>query len=214
MKFLLILVATLFMATPAIAHPEFPAGTVRVYIYEDGDNLADSYGSGAIISPTLVLTNWHVVKDRRRTQAIQIRFANGSRSFAIVLQQNKKWDVALLKIHATAMKPFMIGTRPKSGKRATIHGFGRDYEYIAGTGKVSKSFFGPTNDSAGDFFQVMGVVARQGDSGGPITDSRGNLIGILFGSNKGKDGTYTMGVTIDRIKKVFGEKLKVGYTLK
>lgn len=207
MKALLILIASLFMVTPTNAHHDFPAGTVRVYVHEDGDNFADSYGSGAVISPTLVLTNWHVVQERRgSSQSVQIRFADGSRRFATVLKQVKKWDVALLRIRATTMKPFVIGTRPKPGKRATIQGFGRDYEYVSRVGIVSKKFFGPDQDSAGDFFEITGVVARQGDSGGPITDSRGRLIGILFGSTDDKSDTYTMGVTIDRIRKVFGKK--------
>lgn len=208
MKALLILIASLFMVTPAIARHDSPEGAVRVYVYEDGDNLSDSGGSGAVVSPTLVLTNWHVVKDRRRgNQSVQIRFTDGSRRFATVLQQSQRWDVALLKIRATTMKPFVLGSRPEAGKRATVQGFGRDYEYAALTGNVSKKFFAPDEDSVGDFFQITGVVARQGDSGGPVTDSRGQLIGILFGSNKSESGIYTMGVTIDRIRKVFGDRL-------
>lgn len=215
MKVLFTCLVLLFVSAPVLAHPEGPEGTVRIYIYEDGDNVVDSYGSGAMISSTLILTNYHVVKDRRNydkenNRSVQVRFTDGSRSFASVLQQDENWDVALLRIWPTRLQPFVIGERPKAGETATIQGFGWDYEYIAGVGSVGEKFMAPNKSTNhNDFFSVVGVAARQGDSGGPITDRDGKLIGILFGSNNQKDDKYTQGVTIDRIQQVFGSKFKL-----
>lgn len=206
MKTLLLLVASFLVATPAFAHPDFPSGTVRIYVYEDEDQFADSYGSGAVISPTQVLTNWHVVKDRRKSNPIKVRFSDGSRRAAIVVASNEKWDIVILKIHPTQAVPFKLGNRPLVGQKAIIHGFGGDYEYIAASGTVSNQFFSPTGADVPDFFQLDGAVARQGDSGGPITNRNGHLIGILFASDA--DEKFTLGVTIDRIRKVFGSKLQ------
>ena len=85
MKTILLLVASFLVATSAVAHPVCPAGVVRIYVYEDKDEFADSYGSGVVISSTQVLTNWHVVKDRRKSDPIKVRFSDGSRRAATVL---------------------------------------------------------------------------------------------------------------------------------
>lgn len=214
MKIFFICLVLLLMYAPVLAHPEGPEGTVRIYVYEDRDNDPDSYGSGAVISPTLVLTNYHVVKDRRNygkenNKSVQVRFTDGSRSFASVLQQDENWDIALLRIWPTKLQPFAIGNRPEAGQTATIQGFGPDYEYVAGVGNVNEKFI--THGASinhNDFFSVQGVAARQGDSGGPITDQDGKLIGILFGSYNETNNKYTQGITIDRIRQVFGLKFK------
>lgn len=204
MKTLLLLLA-LLVAVPVFAHPHCPPGVVRIYVYEDGDQFADSYGSGAVISPTQILTNYHVVKDRRKNNSVQVRFSDGSRRGAIVIASSEKWDIVLLKIHLTPFTPLKLGERPQAGQNVTIQGFGSDYEYVAAAGTVSHQFFFPTEGDPGDFFQVRGATARQGDSGGPVTDQDGRLVGILFASDAGEK--FTLGVTIDRIRKVFGSKL-------
>ncbi len=206
MKTLLLLVASFLVAAPAFAHPDFPTGAVRIYVYEDNDAFPDSYGSGAVISPTQVLTNWHVVKDRRKNNPIKVRFSDGSRRAATVVASSEKWDIVILKIHSTQAVPFKLGKRPRVGEKVIIHGFGFDYEYVAGKGIVSNEVLSPEDSDANDFFQIKGVAARQGDSGGPVTDRHGHLIGILFASNA--DEKFTLGVTVDRIRKVFGSKLK------
>jgi S1-C subfamily serine protease len=212
-------IAIALLLTVAV-HAQVPQGVVRVYIHSDEDQKPDWYGSGALISPTQILTNWHVVKKRRKddlhnNRAIEIRFQDGSRRYAAVVEQNETWDTALLSIHRTKMEPFTIGQRPKVGETATIHGFGFDYEYKAQTGPVSDTFLFPKDHGGNpDFFQVLKVKARSGDSGGPVTDGNGALIGILYGAGEPTgDDAYTHGTTIDRIQKVFGSKMKPARTL-
>ncbi len=206
----LILICLTYFYSPTLAAPP---GMVRVYVHTDNDTVADIYGSGAIISPTLILTNWHVVEKRRQDSAendrsVQVRFIDGTRSNAAVLQQDKTWDIALLKIHPTKFKPFPLGVRPVPGQIATYHGFGGDYEYVARTGKISPVFQYPRafpNDP--DFIIVLGVLARGGDSGGPITDKGGAVIGLLRATSTTYD-KYVLGTSIDRIEKTFDVYLK------
>lgn len=203
-------IATFCFAVWAInygyAAPAHPESLVRIYTHDtDGER---SYGSGAVLSSTRVLTNWHVIKDRRRgTRPIQVRFADGSRRWATVNDISKKWDLALLAIRPTDMKPIELGSRPHIGQVVTIQGVGPDYEPLAFDGPVA-SFMRPDEQTiAGDYVEVSDAVARTGDSGGPITDADGKLIGVLFGSNDGthpdRPGLYTIGTTVDRIRKEF-----------
>lgn len=209
MKAVFTLIAFLFLSTIALAHPTFPLGMVRIYVYSDGDKSPDFYGSGSIISPTQIITCHHVVQGRRndppkRNRSIQVRFADGSRSYASVVRESSTWDIALLTVHQTTLTPFTIGERPQSEQPVVIQGFGSDYEYVAGPGTVNKIFLYPEGyPKSSDFFRVDGVAARRGDSGGPITDVHGNLIGMLYAANW--TSNYTVGVTVDRIQKVLGD---------
>lgn len=184
-------------------------GVVRVYVYNDDDNRIDTYGSGTVISSTQVLTNWHVIEKGRDNLPVRIRFSDGTRCVAKIIHKDETWDMALLEFDRTdKCQPIEIGERPLSRTLATIHGFGFDYEYKAQTGTVSNVFYYPTglttNDA--DFFAVRNVLARGGDSGGPVTDMQGKLIGVL--NRKDIIGHSTRGITIDRIKKIFGSKFK------
>jgi len=211
---LLTIVAVL--STAGFAAP--PSGAVRVYVKDNHkDDQPDSWGSGVLISPTLALTNYHVVEDRRyprrnTTASVELRFPDGKRQTAHVLQESEVWDVALLQLEkAVIATPVPIGTRPKVKQQVTTHGFGTDYEYKASTGVVTNTrMFPNAHPQFPDFFEIEGVKARQGDSGGMVTDSKGRVVGILFGAAvRTKDGVgLTHGITIDRIEKVFGEKFK------
>jgi len=219
MKQLFMILAALSVTTPTFAQlptvtQMVPESVVRIYVNENRDQIPDSYGSGVLISPTQILTNYHVVEDRRKdrrnnSRAVQVRFADGSRSYAVVISQNKLWDIALLGIHATKLTPITIGNRPKAGDKATIQGLGPDYEYKQQTGTVSDAKFHPEYHSdKTDYIEILEVRARGGDSGGPITDIHGNLGGLLHGASDQSEKPYTQGTTIDRIRKVFGSKMK------
>lgn len=200
----------MLLASPLFAHPHCPENIVRVYVYQPGDDTIDIYGSGALISPTQVLTNHHVIKSQGRGKPILIRFHDGRRIEAKVLQTIERWDIALLSIPEVKEKPFKFGKRPRGGISASIHGFGYDYEYRTVTGTVDKRFLYPnpkrwkgSSHKEADFFEIDNVEARNGDSGGPVTDKNGLLIGILFGTGSQGGEHYVHGTTIDRIQKEF-----------
>ena len=181
-----------------------PTGLVRVYCYQDEDNSIDNYGSGTVISPTRVLTNWHVVKKCRETNPIQIRLFNNQRVAASIKSYAVIWDMALLETTSVLhVKPFETGDRPVPGMLATIHGLGTDYEYSTLAGVVSRTFRYPPvlTEEDCDFFVVKGALARPGDSGGPVLNLQGKLIGVLH-ATRNREGS-TQGITIDRIIKEF-----------
>jgi S1-C subfamily serine protease len=188
-----------------------PEGAVRVYVYENYDDIPDVSGSGAITSSTQVITNWHVVESRREgNTSVQVRFRDGSRNYATVIKQSRSWDVALLQIPETEMEPYKIGPAPKAKDEVQTAGFGYDYEYIAINGTISSAILFPAGYKISDkgLFQVKGAVSRQGDSGGPVTKD-GYLVGILFGTSKRLK--ITEGTSIERIKKMFGNTFQPSY---
>lgn len=213
MKYLIAAALLLCIPTPVVAS-DVSKSIVRVYVHGDNDCSIDYYGSGFLVSSTQVLTNWHVVKDRRKPVrgkkcAIQLRFHDGCRVYATVVSQNKVWDIALLRIKEVDYPVLELGERPIEGQTAFVHGTGSDYEYRSLEGKVGETNLSPMGaKGVQDLVQIEGAPSRQGDSGGPITDINGRVIGILNAT----DDTTTNGIMVDRIEKVLKGKLKTSKT--
>jgi serine protease Do len=165
------------------------AAIVRVRASESG---GASFGSGTLVGQTekhgIVLTNWHVVRDA--TGQISVRFPNGFRSAATVLDTDKTWDLAALMIWRPDVEPVAIAdAKPQSGDRLTIAGYGSG-AYREATGNVTQ-FVSPGDNHPFEMVEVN-VEARSGDSGGPILDEEGQMAGVLFGSAKGHtNGSYS-----------------------
>ncbi|MEE8452846.1 MAG: serine protease [Thermoguttaceae bacterium] len=164
-----------------VAGQPHPA-VVRVRASENG---GASFGSGTLIGRTekhgVVLTNWHVVRDA--TGQISVRFPDGFRSAATVLETDETWDLAALMIWRPDVEPVpIVDAKPQSGDRLTIAGYGSG-TYREATGKVTQ-FVSPGQNHPFEMVEVD-VEARSGDSGGPILNESGQMAGVLFGSAEG-----------------------------
>jgi hypothetical protein len=71
---------------------------------------------------------------------------------------------------------------PKPGDLLTIHGYGQG-QYRIATGHCTQ-FFAPKENFPCEMVE-LDVEARQGDSGGPIFNDRGEIAGVLFGAGEG-----------------------------
>ncbi|MFZ5828908.1 MAG: trypsin-like peptidase domain-containing protein [Planctomycetota bacterium] len=150
-----------------------------------------SFGSGTLVAVDgdygLVVTNWHVVRDANGF--IVVTFPDGFRSTGIVLQRDRHWDLATLVIRRPRAAPIPLAQEPpRPGDWLTIAGYGRG-EYRAATGRCTQ-YVSPGSSLPYEMVEV-GVGAREGDSGGPILNSRGELAGVLFGTSFGRTtGSY------------------------
>jgi hypothetical protein len=155
---------------------------VRVQV-EEAD--AKSSGSGTFVAwrgqHGLVVTNWHVVRDA--AGLIEVIFPDGFRSAATLLKTDQDWDLAALLIWRPKTIPIPIShIAPQPGDSLTIAGYGQG-DYRSVVGKCTQ-YVAP---SAQHPFEIveLSAQARQGDSGGPILNERGELAGVLFGSSRG-----------------------------
>lgn len=158
---------------PAVARIVVPEGA------------ATSYGSGTLIDVRdqfgLVVTNWHVVRDG--TGEVEVIFPDGYRSKARPLKVDSDWDLAALVIWRPQAEPVKIAAvAPQPGDQLTICGYGSG-EYRAVTGRCTQ-YYAPAVDLPQHMVE-LDVEARQGDSGGPIFNARGELAGVLFGAGQG-----------------------------
>lgn len=169
----------LFASPVQTPHPS----VVRVVVQErEGVSL----GSGALVAVygtwALVLTNWHVVRDAAGT--ITVIFPDGFRSGAAVLKVDPEWDLAALAIWRPQADPIPLAAEiPRVGEPLTIVGYGSG-PYRAATGRCLQ-YLSPGRNQPPEMIELS-VAARQGDSGGPILNSQGELAGVLFGASWGR----------------------------
>ena len=139
-------------------------------------------GSGIIISPDgYIVTNNHVVNG-----ATQVRVTlNDRRVFpAKVVGVDKLNDIAVIKINANNLTTIAWGDSTKLRPGQTVLAFGSPFGYFQFSvtrGIVSAlNRPNPYSDDArkpGDFIQTDAAI-NQGNSGGPLVDAHGELVGI------------------------------------
>ena len=156
------------------------------------DRVGLSHGSGALVSVNgehgLVVTNWHVVRDA--VGPITVNFPGGFRSAAKVMKVDKDWDLAALAIwKPEGIEPIPMSPRaPRRGEALTIAGWGSG-SYREATGRCT-NYVSPAGNFPAEMIELS-TAARNGDSGGPILNARGELAGVLFGSGWGTtNGSY------------------------
>jgi hypothetical protein len=137
-----------------------------------------STGSGFVVSAAgHLLTNQHVVDSCARL-TVQ---ATGGRRPATVVRADTRNDLALLKMQdkAAAQAHFREGRGIRSGDSVVVLGYPLSgllaSEANVTTGTVS-ALSGPGDDSR--LMQITAPV-QPGNSGGPILDSAGNIVGIV-----------------------------------
>jgi serine protease Do len=149
-----------------------------------------SLGSGVIASRDgYIVTNFHVV---RGADSIVVRLADQSEYPAKLVGNDSKTDLALLKIEGrnlTAM-PFGDSDKLEVGEPVMAIGnpFGLDQTVTTGIVSAKERFIG--SGPYDDFIQTDASV-NPGNSGGPLVDTRGALVGIntaIFSQSGGSVG--------------------------
>jgi serine protease Do len=147
-------------------------------------SIPPSSGTGFIISSDgYILTNFHVIESAHVGDVpLMVYLHNGSAYEATVIGFDSGSDVALIKIDAEGLNPVVIGDSEnvRVGQRIYTVGnpFG-DLVYTMTEGIVSALDRVVTVDSKRiDAFQFDAAVNR-GNSGGPVYDSNGDVIGIV-----------------------------------
>ena len=134
-------------------------------------------GSGFIVSADgLILTNAHVVKDAKE---VTVRLADRREYAAKVLGSDAATDIAVLRINATGLPTVRLGD-PKTllvGDPVLAIGAPYGLEQTATAGIVSAKGRSLPGDAAVPFIQTDAAV-NPGNSGGPLFDAAGNVVGI------------------------------------
>ncbi|MHB8569123.1 MAG: DegQ family serine endoprotease [Metallibacterium sp.] len=138
-----------------------------------------SMGSGFIISPDgYILTNDHVVDGAKK---ISVTLADHREFTAKLVGADTTYDIALLKINAQNLPTVAIGNsnalKPGQWVLAIGSPFGFDHTVTAGIVSAVSRSFGPEDQQFTPFIQTD-VPINRGNSGGPLFNMDGQVIGI------------------------------------
>ena len=137
-------------------------------------------GSGFLISPDgRILTNNHVISGSSK---IEVRFSDGSRYTAKVLVADRADDLALIQIDPKKKLPFLKlddSDALQVGQKVLAIGNPFGFSGTLTTGVVSSlgREIRNENSTLEGLIQTDAAI-NEGNSGGPLLDSQGNVIGI------------------------------------
>ena len=134
-------------------------------------------GSGFIVSPDgLVLTNAHVVDGAKE---VTVKLIDHREFKAKVLGTDKTSDIAVLKIDARGLPAVRLGNSDKLSVGDYVLAIGAPFglEETATAGIVSATGRSLPGDGAVPFIQTDAAV-NPGNSGGPLFDASGTVVGI------------------------------------
>ena len=154
----------------------------------DKDAHASTFGATgfALTGNGFVATNYHVVQG---ADSVHVQNVHGTSFKARTIYIDPDYDLAILEIiddrfEPTAQVPYTFRAQAADiGQDVFTIGFPRE-EAVYGQGYLS-SETGYAGDTVA--YQVS-IPVNPGNSGGPLLDDQGNIIGIISGKQTGVDG--------------------------
>jgi thioredoxin 1 len=158
-------------------------------------------GSGALVrwnGRNVVLTARHVVNGAKR---IVIELCTGKKHEARVLKIDAVWDCAVLELSGQpeGVLPAELelgdAAMQQAGNRLESCGYGPDGRLACNSGLFLGYRRSGERPQGPDDWMILSGHARQGDSGGPVFNERGRLVGVLWGT----DGESVVAVQAGRL---------------
>lgn len=138
-------------------------------------------GSGWAVEPGIVVTNAHVIAGADDTT---VTTQDGIELDATPIYYQPRRDLALLQIGA-ALPALPISSRRKMGEDAAVLGYPENGPYALAPARIGETRETISEDSYGNGSVERTIVAlsgtvRSGNSGGPLVDSQGQVVGTVF----------------------------------
>jgi hypothetical protein len=160
-------------------------------------------GSGFIVGADgVILTNAHVVKD---ATDVVVKLTDRREFKAKVLGTDPKTDIAVLKINAANLPVVTLGSTEnlRVGEWVLAIGAPFGFENTVTAGVVSAKGRSLPDDSAVPFIQTD-VAVNPGNSGGPLFNARGEVVGInsqIYSQSGGYQGV-SFAIPIDLASRI------------
>lgn len=177
---------------PGMPFPDMPRPDLPGAPQDPGEPRGVSMGTGFLISADgYVLTNHHVVAG---ASEVKVRLSDRRDFVARVVGSDQQSDIALLKIAASGLPALRIGDSRtlKPGQWVVAIGspFGLDHSVTAGIVSAVGRANPYANQRYVPFIQTD-VAINRGNSGGPLLNTRGEVVGInsqIFSNSGGYMG--------------------------
>ena len=141
-------------------------------------------GTGFVVAPSRVMSNAHVVAG---ADTVTVE-AEGKTYDATVVSYDPDADISILDVPSLPQQPLVFAEEPaKAGTDAVIMGFPGGGDFVATPARVREiiELSGPdiykSTTVNREVYTIRGLV-RQGNSGGPMINRAGQVIGVVFGA--------------------------------
>lgn len=163
---------------------------------EKGERDVTSLGSGFVIDPTgYIVTNNHVVA---KADEVTVKFQDDSKYDAKILGRDPKTDLALLKIDAKKELPFVtFGNSDEMRVGDWVIAIGNPFGLggSVSAGIVSARSRNINSGPFDDYIQTDAAINR-GNSGGPLFNAQGEVIGVNSAIYSPTGGNVGIGFSI------------------
>lgn len=168
---------------PSVVH-------IDVFAPESARSIAGSTGSGWLFDTRgHVVTNAHVV---RQARSIRVQLHDGRVQSAALVGIDPFTDIAVLRVEGDDLTPIRRATGERVHQGERVFAFGSPFGFkfsmsegiVSGIGRAA----GPALDSGGftNFIQTDAAV-NPGNSGGPLVDIQGRVVGMNVAIATAKD---------------------------
>ena len=141
-------------------------------------------GTGFVIAPNRVMSNAHVVAG---SDSVTVQ-AEGQTYDATVVSYDPNADISILDVPNLPQRPLVFAEQPaKSGTDAVVLGYPGGGDFAATPARVREiiELNGPdiyrSTTVNREVYTIRGTV-RQGNSGGPMINRAGQVLGVVFGA--------------------------------
>jgi S1-C subfamily serine protease len=179
-----------------------------------------SLGSGFVIDKAgHIVTNYHVIEGAK---TVQVSFSNGDNVKASIVGSDPSTDIAVLQVHAhsRALTPLVWGNSDTAEVGDSVVAIGNPFGYTrtATAGIVSavdRPLTAP-NDVPIEHAIQTDAALNHGNSGGPLLDTRGEVIGVnsqISTGATGQQGNVGIGFAIpsNTVKGVVAQLIANGH---
>ena len=176
---LIVLIFCTISTVPAQTAPEIAEKALAATVYlemQDSNGLPLGIGSGFFVRDNLIATNYHVIEGAARGRA---KLVGQFSTYTIegVTATDKTNDLALLKVTVSGINPLPLGNSSdvKIGETVYVAGNPKGLE-----GTFSDGIISSRRDQYTKERLQMTAPISPGSSGGPVLNSKGEVIGISF----------------------------------
>ena len=177
-------------------------------------------GSGFFISEDgYILTNYHVVeKAVKNGLNVTVSTHDASVYVGKIVGTEEDEDLAVIKIDQDGLEPVVFGDSDSMNVGDSVYAVGNPYgmlEFTMTTGHISalnRQIAAEETETALRMFQIDAAV-YSGNSGGPVYDTRGRVVGVVtakYASSSGMEG-IGFALPINDVVPVVSELVDKGY---
>ncbi|MBX9656119.1 trypsin-like peptidase domain-containing protein [bacterium] len=143
-------------------------------------DIVSGYASGFVVAPEIVATNYHVV-DGSTGLLITSSELSPEGSPAQVVATDEGRDLAIIRCPGLKLKPLVLSNNLNRGVQIAVFGYPQP-TVLGSTLKMTDGIVTSLPDKSTSDNFLHSAIANPGNSGGPICDLTGAVVGVLEGA--------------------------------